>query len=759
MSSIAEVAPLESDVGHTTDEPLSPASEYFRAADISRKRRSLMLHRYHSVSPNESTDYSVNASQTLVDPSFMDMTSPRSEGDIETARLTDGMPKPSPAKAAHRRTLLLLTKSKGVQTDPSDIGGDTVRVVHSETIEAAPSVTSAGTSPRPEGRSETSSLHPPTATAGPLLALVDHLSKLLSRLRAADIPTLNKRLKKQHLPGDVSHLSRSALRALHAEIGETKNHFRNLLDTTSVQRKEWNVLFKLLKEVFTELVDMQAVINDVTLEPKLAKRLQKEAFRDEEAEEAALAAAAAGGVGAGLGWIANPITRLFVTPAAEPPGDVKVGGRVERGKLQAVVPAKSAPKQAAVSGATTTHVSVEFGGAGIVRRATPAAPAASGAADALEALPPSPNPMALTNAGSRQVSADSSAATVPRPAGNEYMGTTRTLRPPGTLRPSKSRANRNELLGIFAGAQRPVTAASGHALPAPESGSQTFGAGPSKLRNANSQYFGPGGESTIRARDGTQRKRLSAVVDAVIDTDQVDHHEDEHGLVGADHEQPFQPLLARTLRPRGLSDSSIRSTFVSHAASSAEMVPHLPPIDTGVASTRQGGYTGGFMAGLGRRLYWTKAEVSPINPIDAPPPSRPEMPHRIVSAGSAEPKPLIQSTSKPISVSPSPNKRANPHPPNAAANPQSQSVTDTSTGDPGFLGRLIASSLAGDSMTLVDDSEDEGAGTGVIGGRSLGSRMGGGMLDRVEREEMMGASLRQGVIMGRSTSRAGTRWD
>lgn len=741
VGSIAESAPMESDVGHTTDEPLSPASEYFMAADISRKRRSLMLHRYHSSSPHDSADYSLagTASQTLVDPSMTELISPRSEGDIDTAR--EGMPKPSPAKAAHRRTLLLLTKNKGTQTDPTDLGEETVRISSAEKVDMAPSLASTGTSPRIEDHSETSSLHPPSA--GPLFLIVEHLSKLLARLRAADIPTLNKRLKKQHLPGDVSHLSRSTLRALHAEIGEMKHLFRGVFDSTGIQRKEWNVLLKLLKDVFTELVDMQAVINDVTLEPKLAKRLQKEAFRDEEAEEAAVAAAAAVGVGVGLGWIANPITRLFVTPATEPVLDNKVG-RVERGKLQAGPPVKSAPKQSAVAGATTTHVSVEFGGAGIVRRATPAAPNAAGATGlgVVDALPPSPNPMTTSNPGSRRVSSTSTAtlASTAVPAGNDLLGTTRTLRPPGTLRPSKSRANRNELLGIFAGAQRPVTPTGGQPWVVIDPNQPA--AGPSKLRSATSQHFGPNGERTVRARDGTQRKRLSAVVDAVIDTDQVDDPNGPHVLDDGP-EQSFQPFLARTLRPRGLSDSSIRSTFVSHAAASAEVPPDL----SGPAA-RQAGYAGGFIAGLGRRLYWnTKAEVSPINPIDAPPPPPPPVSKRTVSASSIEPKPLARSTSKPISVSASPNKRDQT---------TVQSVTGTSVGESGgFFGRLLASSLAGDSMTLVDESEDD------IGGRSPGRRggAGAGLMDSVEREEMMGASLRQGVVMGRNASRAGTRWD
>ena len=56
-------------------------------------------------------------------------------------------------------------------------------------------------------------LHADARTAS-LGALIDHTSKLLGRIQSADIVTLEKRLKKQNLPGDVRHLAQANLKDL-----------------------------------------------------------------------------------------------------------------------------------------------------------------------------------------------------------------------------------------------------------------------------------------------------------------------------------------------------------------------------------------------------------------------------------------------------------------------------------------------------------------------------------------------------------------
>lgn len=404
-------------------------------------------------------------------------------------------------KRVHRRTLLLLTKSVGTQTEP-----EVVSPKHND--------------------SETSSLH----GGGIMTALVEHLAKLLGKLKSADIPNLNRRLKKQHLPGDVAHLSRTTLRTLGQDVAELRSAFKGVLDIPIVNRREFVLLLKLLKDVFGELIELQAVVNDVTIDPSMAKKLQKDAYRDEEDKAKG-----------GLGWIAAPITKFFVTPAVEEP---------PKGKP---LPTK-APKLLASTSATTTHVSVEFGGAGIVRRATP-------------------NPKGL--------------------------GPDPPERPSATLRPSKSRANRNELLGIFAGASaRPISPSNWVVVPT------TTPIPTRQLRASSSQYF----DKTIRASDTASRKRLSAAVDAVIDRTAVEIDEADPATAG-DYEPP---LLERTLRPRGLSDSSIRSTFVAHEEYGTSVNPR--------------GYLGNFA----NRFYPFKPTEPteeptpiPVTTVQAPTPARP----------------------------------------------------------------------------------------------------------------------------------------
>ena len=524
------------------------------------------------MSTREDGELSPNASNTLVDQSIGgDLTSPMSEDPMS----------PHDSKRVHRRTLLLLTKSQGVQTDPVDF--------------AAPrsASTSTATSPQPQvDGSETSSLQ--EGRAGVLTALIEHLAKILAKLRSADIATLNKRLKKQHLPGDVAHLSRSTMRMLQNDVAEFRSAFKGVLDV-QVNRREFSLLLKLLKDVFGELVELQAVVNDVTIDPSLAKKLQKEAYRDEDSED--------GKQKGGLGWIAAPITKFFVTPAQEDVDPVKQERagmpRTDRGKLQAGT--IKAPKLQASTSATTTHVSVEFGGAGIVRRATPA-----GAPAVVDALPPSPDPSGAVPAPQP----------APVPGAQSLMPPSR---PSGTLRPQKSRANRNELLGIFAGASTSTgrVSPSNNWVVVPPGQPSISPIPPRQLRAASSQYFG---DKTIRVRDvqdTASRKRLSSAVDAVIDrtAEQID---DQDPMTVGSYEPP---LLERTLRPRGLSDSSIRSTFISHEVG----VPGLVPAERHVLGSSVGEKKG-YLESFASRFYPFRASPSepvlgstPTQAQDAPP--------------------------------------------------------------------------------------------------------------------------------------------
>lgn len=366
IGSIDETLPRQEEL------PVSPSSGYFRAAEISRKRRSLRLARQTTVSSNEFSDYSPNASNTLVDQSVSaDFPSPMSE----TAKFEKRAESPHVAK---RRTLLLLTKSMGVQTDPIPEGEEKEEKQRKGQTNAVSGSagTSRGASPAPGSESFPGTPGTPSPEDGPasaLLVVVEHMSRILSKLRSADVPTLNKRLKRQHLAGDVVHLSQTTLRALQQEINEVRHHFRGIHNFGTIDPRDFNLLLRLLRDVFNDLVELQAVVNDVTITPAVAKKLQRAAYKAEEDE-----AAKAGNVASGLGWIAAPITKFFVTAAENTEGNLSVPGSpggpgvgLDKGRSPAM-PGKPAPKQQAMASATATHVSVEFGGSGMVRRVAPA---------------------------------------------------------------------------------------------------------------------------------------------------------------------------------------------------------------------------------------------------------------------------------------------------------------------------------------------------------------------------------------------------
>lgn len=408
-------------------------------------------------------------------------------------------PQTAEQKRVGRRTLLLLSRSMGVQTDPIP--------------EAPESPTPSPRKTRPEREpeesptvalSETSSIHEMRVASGggpvPTIAeLVDFLSKVLTRLKGVDIPTLNRRLKKQNLPSDVGHVSRTTISALQTEIASMRHRFRGLLDQSNVSRREAGLLLTLLREVFTGLLDLQSTVNSVTLDPKIAKKLRREAFEDVQAKEAEEAPRL------GLWGIAAPITNYFLPSVQKAPDPTPPSPTKSRPP-----PGRSAPKLPASTSASTASVTVEFGGTSGTRGVTAA---------------PQKSRLAVVTAGDvfdsdADPNQRSVSAPVPTASGSrlaDMRGVTSAIDPPRV----RTRASRSDLMGIFAGAQGPSTTP--------------------RVRHMASQHFGGAN------RGNERRQRLSTIVDAMLDPCE-SAVEDEDG-----------PLLERTLRPRGLSDSSIHS--------------------------------------------------------------------------------------------------------------------------------------------------------------------------------------------------------
>ena len=569
------------------DEATSPgASEYFRAAEMARKRRS-MLSRADTNSPRDSAEMSPNASTTLVDQSISEeISSPMSDGAIMT---------PGNEKRVHRRPLLLLTRSRGVQTDPTDQARET-RHREADSVDssqdnsweaikshAASSSMASHSSPRPSvTKSETSSLH---GSNGILAILIEYLLKALSRIQSTDVKVLNQRLRRQHLAGDVKHISRSTLQVLLMEFADLRLAFRGVHEITSMDRKEMIALLKLFKEIFTEMIELRAVVNDLTVEPSLAKKLHKEAFAEEE--DATKQAS-------GLGWIAAPIAKLFVTPGddAARPTSPRPGKIMDSTHLQPNA-ARGVPKIQALASATTTHVSVEFGGAGMVKKATPGGfkPARS-VSTGTDGLPASPIPAVSDSSG-----LGNRVASMPVRSSDIDVSQGRTLQH------SQSKAGRNELLGIFAGAgPRPLSPNGWIVLPEEAGTSDHPGPAAGKaIRKASSKHLKD--RSRPARPDPTVSRKLPANVDAVIDSTRADVAES-----GAPGETVVDaPLLERTLRPRGLSDSSIRSTFVSHA-DSFSAAPATRAVAYPITTEDKKGY--GYLGNLANRFYPFRAASS-----------------------------------------------------------------------------------------------------------------------------------------------------
>jgi hypothetical protein len=384
-----------------------------------------------------------------------------------------------------RRPLMLLSRSRGVQTD--DSAPPLLTYSHSPT--PVPS-------PRPGSMSLTTSDTPSSPIIGPALPLnAEHLATLLSRLKNADVRGLSARLKRQNLVGaDLGHLSGSTLRAIAADARTELGGARGALGRT-------------VREMLGEIITLRGVVNDVVLDPSAAARVREEAFAGTgivEENGGIISVVERGrqrllrSQSSAMGWISAPISKLF-SGATE-------GGEGAQGETGGKK--RLAPRVAPAIATSTTTVNVEFASTG-TRRAV-----------------------------STMVVAPDTIAPVPvkAPVGRE-----------SSRGPGDQDLRKEHLRGIFAGTQivRPKErerVESWVILPTPIS-RKTVRA------TASDMMINPG-DATIRIRDGAHLHRLSRNVDAVIDSPQ--------NPTSHDH------LLERALRPRGLSDSSIRSTFISH---------------------------------------------------------------------------------------------------------------------------------------------------------------------------------------------------
>ena len=364
-------------------------------------------------------------------------------------------------------------------------------------------------------RSESSSFSETTASI--MSILIDRLVTLLNRLSQADALTLTNRLKRQHLQGaDVEHLSRSTIASIVAEVTSLRSQFRVLLEDEKIvatcTRKDLRILFKLFKDAFTEMGAMRSTLNQVILDPSIANRVREEAMNPPKEDVAPTDSGegkdSSNSVG---GWIA-PISRLFSgNTSSSAPALV----RSRSSKASSRPPPRLAPKLRPATAASTTTVNVEFTGSGVGRATTS-----------------SSDGNAVNSSGSVQ--------------------TLSTL-PSGTS---------SAVMGIFAGAPKPIPPDQDPWVVLP--------------RSSPRRGVGPGAGATLTAGNRAQweraNKRLSRNLDAVLDMPNTPTsgrpRENEDPSAEAEDEDRIGPLIKnRTLRRRGLSDSSIHSTFMDSAPS------------------------------------------------------------------------------------------------------------------------------------------------------------------------------------------------
>lgn len=422
-----------------------------------------------------------------------------------------------------------------------------------------------------DGTSDSSSFAPTESQSSTILsALIERISNLLTKLSQADALTLTNRLKRQRLLGaaDVSHISRTTVNNILQEVGTLRSHFRTFLEddkcVTSCTRKDLRGLFKVFREMFSEMGEMRILLNDVVLDPSIAARVSDLVMHPSKASAVNMTAtsstASGDPAGSAPSWIA-PLSKLLGIPGpTSPDQDVTITARgralspparaSSRGRHRTSIPnqpLRVVPKREAALSASSMTVNVEFSSGGVGRAI---------------ASSTSPNP-------TRRVPAESSSSNSASPA------------TPATSAVTSSAVSRN-VMDIFAGAPRgPIEAPDPWVViprpqrPAPSNEAYSISKRFEDLSSGSATI----GRSAMRGLGfghsplGSSR-RLSRVVDAVIDQDPervltrihsgiaspIDPIQDEErDLVAQD------TVFERTLRPRGLSDSSIHTTYMSQA--------------------------------------------------------------------------------------------------------------------------------------------------------------------------------------------------
>ncbi|KAF8842661.1 hypothetical protein BDN67DRAFT_965319 [Paxillus ammoniavirescens] len=297
--------------------------------------------------------------------------------------------------------------------------------------------------------------------------------------------------------------------------------------TTLCTRKDLRGLFKLFREVLEEMGQMRVTLNDVILEPSIAVKVSEMALGSAKAE--ALERERKSESVLGPSWMA-PFSKLFGSPLHDPGSQSSTRATARptsRGRGVTRTP-RPVPKIAPALAASTTTVNVEFSGTGAGKSVTSifsAHPSNEGIQDHFPRMNTLPQSVTPTQPNVRSVTGIFAGAPHVEDALNPWV--------------------------VLPRAPRRVQSAFFKADPT-ESGTATVG------------------RSAVRKRQASQ---LSRGVDAVLDADTASIRIVEDSETG---DVPG-PLLERTLRRRGLSDSSIHSTFMNQGGSAEDAANNVEP--------------------------------------------------------------------------------------------------------------------------------------------------------------------------------------
>ncbi|KAF7294106.1 PCI domain-containing protein [Mycena chlorophos] len=384
-----------------------------------------------------------------------------------------------PEERRQHKSLLLLSRSRGVQTDPMIVPPT-----------PAPYPASASPSSNTSAYSEPlsaalASLNPPSNLSMSIGAIVERTTMLLQRLQTANAFSLTNRLKRQQIRGaDVGHLSRTTVAGI---ISDVKKQLQGVPEEEELRthRRDVRAPLNVLREMFGARGEMRV---EAVMDPA-------KAHGAEEAQS-----------NGPMGWISAPLSKLFAgTPTAKV---AEVDRAATTSPLAAPRPMaprfvpKLGPALAASATTSATTVNVEFSGAGMGRAMTSTFDAGPGRST------------------------------------------------PAQVQPAASSSS-SGVMGIFAGVPRTNTPDPWVVIPHPKS--------PVPRTMPPSLLNRPG----LRQHPNRMSRNVDAMLDGVgTPTRPVAENGEE-----ADEEPDYVgPLLNRTLRRRGPSDSSIQSTFTSQAA-------------------------------------------------------------------------------------------------------------------------------------------------------------------------------------------------